>query len=287
MEEPSEQEGKTSSRLERIVRYTTEFAQDLPKFTNDLISAGPNEIKGAIGNVWNHAKGRTRLLLRKHHIDYDSLGEHTIVFVHGFMQGAGFSLSHKKYAKKEGENNIVSFIYKNSLQDIRTTAMELEDFIKERLMKRSPAKEFTLVGHSQGGLVCRYLVERRTELEIDHPTIKRVVTLGTPFQGTKYIKHIRPLVSLFDHKGLEQMRNEPETSNFLKELNKEPLSVPYVSIYTVFDEIVEPADSSFLKGATNIKLGEGKYSHIKVGHAGLLDNYEVYKIIKDAVEGKI
>jgi len=273
------------SKLEKLCAFGKEFSSDLGQFANDIYNAGPDEVIGAVKIGYNHIKGVSKLILGKHHIDYSALEAHTVVFVHGYMQGAGFSLSLRDRAKKEGKNNMIAFIYKNSLQDIRESAMKLEDFLCERVIKKSKAREFTLVGHSQGGLVCRYLVECRKHLPRYHPPIRRIITLGTPYNGTKLAKYGYMASRLFGNgDGSKQML---PGSEFLKELNSLPLSIPYVSIRTEFDEIVKPTKSPHLHGAVNIILGSGKYKNIRVGHAGLLEHREVYKIVMDAIEGKL
>lgn len=61
-------------------------------------------------------------------------------------------------------------------------ALKLKDFIDEKLAG-SPRKQVTLVGHSMGGLVVTdYLVGEATKAHAAK-TVKRVVTLGTPFRG--------------------------------------------------------------------------------------------------------
>jgi triacylglycerol esterase/lipase EstA (alpha/beta hydrolase family) len=67
------------------------------------------------------------------------------------------------------------------LADVRESARRLERKL-ERISERSPLGRVDVVGHSLGGLVATYWLKRIDEGR----RIRRVITLGTPHQGTPF-----------------------------------------------------------------------------------------------------
>lgn len=107
-----------------------------------------------------------------------------------------------------------------------------------------------VVGHSMGGLVARAL------LRIESQRIGCIVTLGTPHHGTV-------LARLLSCPGARQLR---PGSSWLQALNAEQegkLPVAVTSIYSREDNIVAPARSALLRGASVLELRG-------LGHFGLL-----------------
>lgn len=123
-----------------------------------------------------------------------------------------------------------------------------------------------VVAHSMGGLVARALLRL-----VEPSRIGRIVTIGTPHQGTV-------LARWLPCSGAKQMR---PGSSWLQALNAEQagrLPVPLVSIYSLEDNIVAPASSAAWCGAQLHALHG-------LGHFGLLRSHEALCAVEAALDG--
>jgi triacylglycerol lipase len=125
----------------------------------------------------------------------------------------------------------------------------------------------TVIGHSMGGLVGRYHIER----EGGGDAVDHLVTLGTPHQGT-YTAYLGYLTA--------GGRALAPGSEFLTELNGTPLhpDVRYTSLYSRADPLVQPAESGRIPEdiatdrTENIRTGW--QSHVQlVQDPGVFDHY--------------
>lgn len=115
---------------------------------------------------------------------------------------------------------------------IEAMAARVEDYAR-----RNHIKNYHVVAHSKGGLVAKYLLLNKAH------TIRSVVTINTPFGGSKYAGLI-PLHSI---------RPFLPSSEILTLLAADKLSNNKItSIYGIFDPHIP--DGSYLEGATNIQL---------------------------------
>jgi len=120
----------------------------------------------------------------------------------------------------------------------------------ERVLALTGSDKADLVGHSMGGLVSRFIVERLGKADL----IRAIVTLGTPHKGAR-LAHVRR------GEGTRQMR---PGSSFLREMRSAPAEgVRYASIGSLLDNIVQPVASA--EGPT----GEHRWFG-NVAHVGLL-----------------
>ncbi len=103
-------------------------------------------------------------------------GTHAVVFVHGFLAaGAVFEPMMTRVNRETGWS-CVSFTY-SPLASFYSVAHELRAFIDRRLPSRA---RVSLVGHSLGGLLARWYVQRLGGAA----RVDRLVTLATPHSGT-------------------------------------------------------------------------------------------------------
>ncbi|HWB61373.1 MAG TPA: triacylglycerol lipase [Chthoniobacteraceae bacterium] len=104
-------------------------------------------------------------------------------------------------------------------------------------------EKFDLVAFSMGGVVCRYYLQRMGGMRrVDH-----FVTLGTPNHGTL-------LACLSQSPGCLELR---PGSDFLNDLNSDAgtlSKVKYTSIWTPFDTIIVPSESSRMPVGQNIRI---------------------------------
>lgn len=144
------------------------------------------------------------------------------------------------------------------LQDIWDSAQALADRVEE-IRDASGAGKVHLIGHSLGGLVNRAFVQCMG----GDDAVAACATLGTPHQGTltSLLAFVRPAC-----------RQMLPGSAFLEELERAPLEVPFVNVYSARDSLVVPYSNAVFNRAENHRLRFG-------GHWGLLVRGGAYKPI--------
>jgi triacylglycerol lipase len=109
----------------------------------------------------------------------------------------------------------------------------------EHVVALTGTTQITLVAHSMGGLIARAYLRRH-----GNARVSRLITLGTPHHGTHH-------AALALGTNGAQMR---PGNAWLAELNRTPVTVAFVSVYSVHDTIISPQDSSVMPDAINIEL---------------------------------
>jgi len=109
------------------------------------------------------------------------------------------------------------------------------------------ASQLTLVAHSMGGLVCRAYLRGHGGAKIN-----RLITLGSPHHGTFH-------AHLAGGPNGAQMR---PGNTWLTVLNTTRVNVPFTSLYSLYDTIITPQDSSVMPEADNVQLNA-------VGHVSM------------------
>lgn len=102
----------------------------------------------------------------------------------------------------------------------------------------------SLVGYSQGGLIAR------AAAQVSPHSFGRIVTIATPHAGTE----IAALASAFKVSCSESCEQMVPGSPFLASLTLPVYADRWLALYTNGDEIVRPAESAALPGATNIAM---------------------------------
>lgn len=104
----------------------------------------------------------------------------------------------------------------------------------------------SLVGYSQGGLIARAAAQLAPDL------FGRVATIATPHAGTQ-VAAVAAALRLACDTSCEQM---VPGSPFLASLTLPIVSDRWLALYTLDDNLVRPAESASLDGATNVAIDE-------------------------------
>src|SRR5919201_4236283 len=123
------------------------------------------------------------------------------------------------------------------------SADKLAAFIDEVRTKTGAAK-VSLVGHSQGGMLARYVAKYRDKLGV----IDDIVGLAPSSHGTT-----NPLAPPLGGLGCPACAEQAAGSPFMQKLNAPPEAPPpisYTVLSTKYDEVVTPYTSQALSGAT-------------------------------------
>ena len=102
-----------------------------------------------------------------------------VLLVHGLTDDRSVSTLYRASLRSKGFGLVQAVNYSIFTPDIRTAAYELRRQVN-RLRERTGAERIHIVGHSIGGLIARYYVQR---LGGDR-AVHTVATLGTPHTGT-------------------------------------------------------------------------------------------------------
>ncbi|HVL83325.1 MAG TPA: alpha/beta fold hydrolase [Pseudonocardia sp.] len=102
-----------------------------------------------------------------------------ILLVHGILDNRSVFTVFRRALRRRGFGVVHAVNYGLFTDDVRTAAHELRGHV-ERLRELTGADRVHIVGHSLGGVIARYYVQRLG----GHRTVDTLVTLGSPHRGT-------------------------------------------------------------------------------------------------------
>ncbi|WP_432888276.1 esterase/lipase family protein [Kribbella sp. CA-245084] len=150
-----------------------------------------------------------------------------ILLAHGIIDNHTIFALMRRHLARRGFSSIHTFSYSPLTLDVRRTAERMGREI-EAICEESGSDQIHVIGHSLGGLIARYYVQRLGGDERVHTC----VTLGTPHQGTVAAKLLPwPLV--------KQVRPD---SDLMAELG-EPAPdcrTRFVAFYSDVDQLIVP-----------------------------------------------
>jgi pimeloyl-ACP methyl ester carboxylesterase len=178
----------------------------------------------------------------------------------------------KRRLEHAGWENVFTMNYTTFHGNILQMVEELGAKI-DSVMKKTGAKQIDIVAHSLGGIVARTYMS----LGEGRGNVRKLITLGTPHQGTKLS---------FIAKGLSRgaLDADLRINSYLIRLltaTELPKTSQIVSIYSPFDWTLVPTENGECKGKpaaafTNIPIDY-------VGHTGMLYSPEVYDAIVTSI----
>ncbi|WP_438303313.1 esterase/lipase family protein [Streptomyces sp. HUAS TT11] len=155
-----------------------------------------------------------------------------VILLHGFIDNRSVFVLLRRNLTQHGRQHIESLNYSPLTCDIRTAAELLGRYVEE-LCERTGQERVDVVGHSLGGLIARYYVQRLG----GDLRVRTLVTLGTPHSGTR----VAPLANA--HPIVRQMR---PGSELIQEL-REPAPgcrTHFVSFWSDLDPLMDPLETA-------------------------------------------
>ena len=109
-----------------------------------------------------------------------------VLLVHGLVDNRSIFAVMRRSLRRRGFAHVCSWNYSPLSSDVRQCAADLGAHI-ERICEQTGYERVHVVGHSLGGLISRYHVQRQG----GDRRIESLVTLGTPHQGSR-LAHVVP-----------------------------------------------------------------------------------------------
>lgn len=167
------------------------------------------------------------------------VGRRPILLVPGYFEPGAMWLSFQGELRGRGWTQIYIYEHWPGFSDIRSMAAKA-GALADRIRQETGFEQIDVVGHSMGGLVLRYWIQRLGGAA----KIAHYVSMATPHKGT-YMGYFGP--------GMSAVQLRPG-SEFLNDLNSGdtlPGNAHYASIWSRTDEIVVPQPNGRYDGASD------------------------------------
>ncbi len=193
-----------------------------------------------------------------------------VLLLHGFTDNRSVFVLLRRALGADGLRHVEAYNYSPFTRDLRVTARHLARRVEE-LCERTGQERVDLVGHSLGGLVGRYYVQRLG----GDARVRTLVTLGTPHSGTR----VAPFLNA--HPLVRQMRPGSEV---LAELAAPApgCATRCVAFWSEFDAVMSPA------GTARIEHPDLRVENVQVtgiGHLALPAHPTVIAAVRRALDG--
>jgi triacylglycerol lipase len=185
-----------------------------------------------------------------------------IILIHGLFQNRACLFWLEYRLRRAGLKHIYS-INTPPWRDLETLTETLVKMIDE-LRVALQVDKVDLVGHSMGGIIGRNYVQNRGGTA----RVRKLVTLGSPHHGSKLAPFAVSSMGLTLLPGSEFLRTFNQTTL--------PAETQVTAIYTRYDNVVLPASSARMDGATNIELAG-------MGHTALLFHPDALQAVVTAL----
>lgn len=155
-----------------------------------------------------------------------------VILLHGFIDNRSVFVLLRRSLARHGWRHLESLNYSPLTVDIRVAAELLGRHVEE-ICSRTGHREVDVVGHSLGGLIARYYVQRLG----GDARVRTLITLGTPHSGTRSA-HLAPA-----HPIVRQMR---PGSDLVEELRAPApgIRTRFVSFWSDLDTLMIPVGTA-------------------------------------------
>ncbi|MFG3346765.1 esterase/lipase family protein [Streptomyces sp. NPDC048018] len=200
----------------------------------DRMKAGVLELAVLAGHLVLYPSGLITERRRTTPSEAAGSGPRPVVLLHGFVDNRSVFVLLRRALARHGRDRVESLNYSPLTCDLRTAAELLGRHVEE-VLARTGHREVDLVGHSLGGLIARYYVQRLG----GDARVRTLIMLGTPHSGTTFV----PLADA--HPLVRQMRPGSEV---LLELAGPTARcrTRFVSFWSDLDQVMVPVETARL-----------------------------------------
>ncbi|OMI33372.1 lipase family alpha/beta hydrolase [Streptomyces sparsogenes] len=155
-----------------------------------------------------------------------------VLLLHGFIDNRSVFVLLRRSLRRHGRRHVEALNYSPLTCDIRAAAALLDRHVRQ-ICARTGHSRVDVVGHSLGGLIARYYVQRLG----GDARVHTLVTLGTPHSGTR----TAPLLAA--HPLVRQMCPD---SDVIEELRRPApdCRTRFVSFWSDVDQLMIPAETA-------------------------------------------
>ncbi|MFB7150809.1 esterase/lipase family protein [Streptomyces virginiae] len=195
-----------------------------------------------------------------------------VLLLHGFTDNRSVFVLLRRALAAGGLRHVEAYNYSPLTLDLRVIARHLAQRVEE-LCERTGHEQVDLVGHSLGGLVGRYYVQRLG----GDTRVRTLVTLGTPHSGTR----VAPFMDA--HPLVRQMRPDSEV---LAELAAPSpgCATRCVAFWSEFDTLMTPVGSARIE---HPDLCVENVQVMGIGHLALPAHPAVIAAVARALDGPV
>ena len=190
-----------------------------------------------------------------------------IILLHGYFHNRSAFVIMKRSLRKFGFRSVDTMNYNVIGHDVQELAQQLAKHVDE-VLECAEATHVHLIGHSLGGLVARYYIQKLG----GHEKVHTCITLGTPHRGTH---------AAWVGRGKTARQLRPG-SLLLRQLARSSRAMPvrFICFYSNLDSLVLPA--------VNAKISEPALRARNVlvkdlGHLSLLISRPIIRAIAEAL----
>jgi pimeloyl-ACP methyl ester carboxylesterase len=195
-------------------------------------------------------------------------GERPIILCHGYMHNRSAFLYMGHRLKQSGRNNIVAINFGPLSEEVPHFAERLSEAVNLALVN-SGCDKVDLAGHSMGGLVVRYYIEKLGGAA----SVNAAVTIGSPHCGTK-------TAALGIFRSSKQFRPDSSLITGFERPVAGSVAADMTAIWSDFDSIVLPNEAACLpEPYANVRIGG-------VGHVALLFSGRVFDEVRRALSAE-
>lgn len=150
-----------------------------------------------------------------------------IILIHGVIDNRSVFAMLRRGLQRRGFGRVIALNYSPLTDDVRVVADRLEQLV-ERVCLETGYERVHVIGHSMGGFVARYFVQRMG----GDARVHTLVTLGTPHGGTA-------VAELIPHPVTRQMRRDSDITRQLT-APAPGCRTRFVAIWSDLDHLIIP-----------------------------------------------
>jgi len=107
-----------------------------------------------------------------------------VILIHGLYHNPSAWVRYRGWLRRAGYDRVYAFHYNSRRADFHEIYGQLDEWIME-ISRAFPGEAIVMVGHSLGGLLAKAYAGRKDASR--GPAVKMILTLGTPFGGSKAV----------------------------------------------------------------------------------------------------